>query len=253
MIPRIIHQTWKDKNIPEKWQKTVRSCKKVYYDCEYKLWTDEEMLEFVMKHYPWFVSTYLAYPHMIQRCDAFRYLVLYKIGGMYIDLDVGCKKRLNIEKYDLILAPSATVNTLTNSFMASAPDHPFMRKCIENLKGYSNRYNLLGRHLHVMMSTGPLYIQAMYNMYSMNSMNDNENKTNGIKIMKNEEYMGDCSECNKMINACDGGSYFYAVTGKSWIGMDTKLYEFVLCKRKLLIGLCMILIILFVKRRYLLK
>jgi len=46
-VPAIIHQTWKSKNIPEKWQKAQKSCIDLHPDYEYKLWTDEEGLELI--------------------------------------------------------------------------------------------------------------------------------------------------------------------------------------------------------------
>ena len=94
MIPKIIHQTWKDENIPEKWIDSVNSCKRVYSDFTYMLWTDEKMEEFIKNEHSWFYDTYMGYPHHIQRCDAFRYFVLYTYGGIYLDMDITCLKDL---------------------------------------------------------------------------------------------------------------------------------------------------------------
>ena len=45
MIPKIIHQTWKDNKIPDNWVNAVESCKLNGY--KYILWTDKTMDEFV--------------------------------------------------------------------------------------------------------------------------------------------------------------------------------------------------------------
>lgn len=47
------------------------------------------------EHYPWFLPTYRSYAYAIQRVDVVRYFLLHHYGGLYLDLDVGCKKRLD--------------------------------------------------------------------------------------------------------------------------------------------------------------
>ena len=102
MIPKIIHQTWKNETIPDKWKESVGSVKAHHKSYKYMLWTDKAMKEFVKKEYPEFYKTYNDYPNPIQRCDAFRFLVLYKYGGIYIDMDIGCKKSVySLLKYPL--------------------------------------------------------------------------------------------------------------------------------------------------------
>lgn len=44
------------------------------------------------KHYPSFLPTFDSYKYPIQRADAIRYFVLHRFGGIYMDLDVGCKR-----------------------------------------------------------------------------------------------------------------------------------------------------------------
>jgi len=56
-------------------------------DFVYCLWNHTELESFVADEYPWLLSTYLAYPYIIQRCDVARYLLLYRYGGTYVDLD----------------------------------------------------------------------------------------------------------------------------------------------------------------------
>ena len=44
------------------------------------------------EHYPWFLPTYQSYPYAIQRVDVLRYFLLHSLGGVYIDLDMGCRR-----------------------------------------------------------------------------------------------------------------------------------------------------------------
>lgn len=104
LIPKIIHQTFKNESIPELWQGPQQSCLDLHPDYEYKLWTDKKSREFIaaeyvetpsrlcdihtdFHRYPWFLETFDGYPYPIQRADAIRYFVLHHFGGIYIDLD----------------------------------------------------------------------------------------------------------------------------------------------------------------------
>lgn len=62
---------------------------------EYMLWTDASSREFIAEQYPWFLDTFDSYPYPIQRADAIRYFILHYYGGVYLDLDIGCLRRLD--------------------------------------------------------------------------------------------------------------------------------------------------------------
>ena len=70
-------------------------CRDLHPDYEYKLWTDAQSKEFVAQHYPHLLETFKSYPFNIQRADAIRYMVLEHYGGVYIDLDIICRRRLD--------------------------------------------------------------------------------------------------------------------------------------------------------------
>lgn len=46
-VPKILHQTWKTREIPEKWQAAQKSCVELHPDYEYRLWTDADSLQFI--------------------------------------------------------------------------------------------------------------------------------------------------------------------------------------------------------------
>ncbi len=46
-VPTIIHQTWRDRTIPDKWAAAQKSCKDLHPDFEWKLWTDADSLQFI--------------------------------------------------------------------------------------------------------------------------------------------------------------------------------------------------------------
>ena len=244
MIPKLIHQTWKTTEIPDEWKEAVSSCKSIHSGFEHIVWTDETMDTFVKTHYPSFYQTYVSYKYNIQRCDAFRYLVLYKYGGIYLDMDIICKNSLSkLLQYDMVLAHSSNVETsFTNSFLMVVPNHPFFKYCIDHLSENINKYQYFGKHLHVMYSTGPDFLNNMMKAYG--PIKDSYNLT------KNE-FAGDCTVCNESI--CKGGEYFSHIRGQSWNEIDSHIFNFLLCNKKEIIGGLVIvagLIFLLYKSRY---
>ena len=226
MIPKIILQTWKTREIPEQWQSAVESVKTTHPDYKYILWTHETMAEFVKSTYPDFYPTYLNYKYDIQRCDAFRYLVLYKYGGIYLDLDIVCKKNLDsLLTYDLVFAKSPNISaTYTNSFFMAAPHHLFLSYCIEQLPMYERSFVYFGKHNHIMHSTGPLFLTKM-----LSNLKKNQN----VYVLTKSEFAGDCSVCNE--TKCAGGTYFKHLVGNSWNSWDSSLYNIILCRYKWLL------------------
>ncbi len=86
-VPKIIHQTYANESIPERWREPQASCRRLHDDYHYRLWTDALARELIASEYPWFLDTFDHYPYPIQRADAIRYFVLAHYGGIYIDLD----------------------------------------------------------------------------------------------------------------------------------------------------------------------
>ncbi len=246
MIPPILHQTWKNKDVPEQWQGSYKSCQKELAAFERKLWTDAEMEEFVKVNYPDMYETYMGYPHHIQRCDSFRYMLLYKVGGVYLDLDTVCRQSITpLLNYDVVLARSPNMGKyVTNSLLMTAPGHPFFRYVIEQLKNYKDSYGWFSKHFHVLNSTGPIFFTNVYHSYV---------KLNGpipnSYVLTKEEFSGNCSVCS---DTCSGGTYFSHVVGRSWNSWDSQFFNYFLCNWKMSVLILLVLVaaaVYYLKRR----
>jgi mannosyltransferase OCH1-like enzyme len=55
---------------------------------EYMLFSDLEQKQWVQKTYPLVYSYYMDFKYDIQRCDFWKFLVIYHYGGFYFDADV---------------------------------------------------------------------------------------------------------------------------------------------------------------------
>ncbi|HEY8894747.1 MAG TPA: glycosyltransferase, partial [Niastella sp.] len=135
-IPKIIHQTWKTDELPYPFNLLADTWKELHPDHEYKLWTDTMIREFIEEHFPVFLAKYDRYPRHIQRIDAFRYFLLLKEGGMYIDIDFECLTNISVllQNTSCVIGKEPQIHCdrfaqqmiLCNAFMASTPGNAFM-------------------------------------------------------------------------------------------------------------------------------
>lgn len=168
MIPKIIHQTWKDNNIPKKWKDYHQTWKRHFPENEYKhiLWTDENNRNFIKNNYNWFLETYDNYPRNIQRADAIRYFILYHYGGIYADLD--CEVRENfyddLDQNNINIAESPFHdNCLMNNLMASNKDNQTWKIVFKQLEKNKNI-------LMTGASTGPGLLNDSFTTNEINTL-----------------------------------------------------------------------------------
>lgn len=165
-IPRIIHQTWKSDVLPKKGRQSFRECREGMPDYEYMLWTDELALEFVKKHYSAQLHMYENYPHPIQRADAIRYFVLHHFGGIYMDLDIGCRRRMDPllqGDWEVVLPVTKPVG-VSNDLIFSSKGNAFMDDTVHGLAAFNHFYIM--HYPTVMFSTGPMFLSAQIGKYS---------------------------------------------------------------------------------------
>ncbi|MBP2550711.1 hypothetical protein J2858_003651 [Neorhizobium galegae] len=172
-IPRIIHQTWKTRQVPpdmgdpESWITHNPGW-------EYHFWTDEDLLAFFKKERPDLLDLYLSYGRPVQRADLARYCILQRFGGLYADVDTRCLASLEPLAGDprVILCEEparhwqpALVRGLDrlwfNGTMASPPGHPFWSGVIDLCRLMAER-----RHGDVLETTGPLVLTAAVRDYA---------------------------------------------------------------------------------------
>jgi len=204
LIPKIIHQTYINESIPAQWKEGQQACIDLHEDYEYILWTDAKSREFIAAEYPWFLETFDNYPFPIERADTIRYFVLSYYGGIYIDLDDGCNRRL-----DPLLSYPAwlrfTVPTgISNDAMGSVPQHPFFLRTVESLQAYNR--NWLMPYITVMYSTGPLFLSVIWKEY----MRETRPAEEHVRILMPDEYKG------------HAWSFFNISKGSSWHGKDAQ-------------------------------
>lgn len=177
---KIIHQVWFD-NIQSR-----RETKKAFKKYEpyrqtwikknptwyYHVWNKEESKKFMKMFYPDFLDLFKKYKYSIQCCDAIRYFILHRYGGLYVDMDSECLKPLDDmrNKYNKDIYFVETQNTVvgfgvSNCLMFSTPNHPFWKSLFIELAQSINTPWYYTRHMIILYSAGPAFINRMYHKY----------------------------------------------------------------------------------------
>ena len=225
MIPKIIHQTWKNNKIPHKWIKSKLMWKKYHPDWKYILWTDKMIRNYIKLKYPEFLELFDSYKYNIQRVDMIRYFILKDFGGIYSDLDLYPTE--NLDKWfqdnnEVYLVFSGNVyGCITNSFMASKKRAPFWDEILKNLHNKVPWFCII-KHLEIMYSTGPMFVTNVAKKY---------NKV--IGILPRVCFMA--YDSNEDFNVKKDGALLLPLEGKSWNSIDSHILNFINKYKKIII------------------
>jgi mannosyltransferase OCH1-like enzyme len=165
MIPRIIHQTWKTKDVPKQWMHLQQKVIFLHPDWEYRLWTDKDCDTFVKREFPDFYSIYNSFPKNMMRADAIRYLIMYRIGGLYLDLDYELLSRFDPKDAKLILPKNRSKfwgdssDGIGTAIFASEPGQRFWKDVIDELKSSAGSYD---SNVDVVGTTGPKFLTRVF-------------------------------------------------------------------------------------------
>ena len=97
-IPKTIHQTYPTKNVNKDIQNNINTLKRLNPGYEYRLYDDNDIIKFIKNNYDdYILETYnkINPEYGPARTDYFRYLLLYKEGGIYLDIKSSCEKPFN--------------------------------------------------------------------------------------------------------------------------------------------------------------
>ena len=101
----------------------------------------------------------------IMQVDMFRYFLMYKYGGLYVDMDYRFLKKYDLLDYKVVLPISRDDPIcLSNCIMASEPNHPFWKILMDTLFT-TNRTGNFDKKNSVLISTGPKFVTEMWKKY----------------------------------------------------------------------------------------
>ena len=178
-IPLVIYQTWHTKSLPPKMAECVDKLKRENPEFEHHLYDDADCREFIHSNFD--ISILETYDRLIPgayKADLWRYCILYKNGGIYLDIKFQCENGFKLtefakqdETYVLdqpFSMPTVTVNEeisiinqtnyydvvkrniytwknkqmgIYNAVMATKPNNPVILRCIKRIvDNVKNRY-----------------------------------------------------------------------------------------------------------------
>ncbi len=173
-IPKIIHQTYKNHNLPETYRICQREIKRLHPDFEYRFYTDQDMDVLMKTEFPEYYDKFNVLSRMIMKIDMFRYFLMYKYGGLYVDMDYYMFKPFDLLEYDVVIPCNKEDSygksiCLGNCIFASCRGHKFWKILMDTLftidrtkKEYSYDKNIDENSL----GTGPMFVYSRWREYS---------------------------------------------------------------------------------------
>jgi mannosyltransferase OCH1-like enzyme len=193
-IPRIVHQTSKSRCVTPAVADAASKWK--FANWSYYFYDDESIARFLR-------TEYRSFPHLEMvatkcllygalRADLFRYLVLYRYGGIYADIDAAPTNFTPDEFMDGSTDGLFVVeqyHLLSQYFMAMSPKHPLMWYAIQH-----SLVNLLqlpdtGR-ASASMVTGPHALHFAFTSFRRDAGAHVDPATSGFKPVKAGTYVG---------------------------------------------------------------
>jgi hypothetical protein len=183
-IPKLIHQTNSHRDLPPEVVRNMAAMRLLNPGWTHNFYDDDDRVAFIRNEYgPQVLDYYLRIgkEYGAARADLFRYLALYRLGGVYLDLKSGASR-----PFDEVLLPDDAYllsqwrnENGTNFagwgihpelrkipggeyqqwFIIAVPGHPFLRSVIERVLGNIDHYipglHRTGAHA-VFRVTGPI-------------------------------------------------------------------------------------------------
>jgi mannosyltransferase OCH1-like enzyme len=212
IIPLNIFQTWHTKEMPTKMLDTVELLKRQNPEFKHYLYDDDECREFIKENFPEEVlNAYNSLIPLAYKADLWRYCILYKEGGIYLDvkyLPYNEFKFINLtEKEHFVLdLPSCNtgVSGIYNALMVCLPGNKILLEAINQIvENVANNY--YGKCW--LEPTGPLLLskyfsdtykkslELKHNHLSLNDQDDKVITYNAYNILK--VYKGYFNERNQ--------------------------------------------------------
>lgn len=89
-IPKIIWQTINTNKVPVYMKSYPDTWINLNPEYEYRFLDDNDIIDFIKKDFPEYLEGYKKLKYGASKADLWRYLIIYKYGGVYADMDCKC-------------------------------------------------------------------------------------------------------------------------------------------------------------------
>ena len=248
MIPNIIHQIWIQgyDQIPPKLKNYHKTCQSINNDFRHMFWTEDQIQELLLNSFGLdYVDLYNYYKVPAQKADFARYAILYVWGGIYLDMDIVCRKNLKpFLRYKLFFTRNkisfSMYQRYPTTIIGAVKHHPMFAVLFENIFSRRNQSH------KIIYSTGPKLFYDSVKKY-VQMTNDNDVMVIDPKYMHPCE-IADSDSCPHICQDC----YVAHISHLSW-SMKLRVLKFILKNITVLsltfiLALIILIIILFWKK-----
>jgi mannosyltransferase OCH1-like enzyme len=185
---------------------------------------------------------YKKYPYIIQKCDAVRYFILHRYGGLYVDMDYFCNKSWTeiLNKYNGDIYFVQTPNNtgfdkihISNSLMYSKAGHIFWNRLFIELEIKKEVPYYYSKHLVIMFTTGPGILNRFFNIYKIRDK---------LNFYPYEIFHPYGLNLEPKIASKDSNIYAFHIQDGSWHNTDTLILNFLYQEYKILLFILLILL-----------
>ena len=174
-VPLILYHSWHSNKVPAKMAENIYSTLKENPEFDYYLYSDEKSLEYIKGNFDeTVVNAFETLKPGAYKSDLWRYCILYKTGGVYIDIKykpleslVSMLKRtpnIYVRDRDFFGA----LKCIYNGFMAAPPGNMIFKYCIDDIV---NNCKLKLYNMNSIDVTGPCVLGRMLAKYEPNTVN----------------------------------------------------------------------------------
>ena len=136
-IPKNIFQTFKTKKLPLITRWHIWNMKRMNPEYQYNLYDDQDIKDFFKEEFaPEYLKAYNKLTIGAAKADFFRYAILYKKGGVYLDIDSGMTKplkKLILPDDVALISRERHVHLYCQWALIFDKGHPFLQRTLEHV------------------------------------------------------------------------------------------------------------------------
>jgi mannosyltransferase OCH1-like enzyme len=159
-VPLNIYQTWYTTNVPPKMKENIDNLVKMNPDFNYYLYSDKQCKQFIKDNFEQDVlDAFNRFKPGAYKADLWRYCILYKLGGIYLDIKFNTTIPLNsvlsdnpeIFVIDIQASSDLCESKLSvyNGVLASPPGNIIFKDCIDAIVACSKEKCYKGTYLSI--------------------------------------------------------------------------------------------------------
>jgi|GEM_PF-1658550 len=159
-IPKIIWQTINTNRVPDYIKSYADSWIGLNPEYEYRFFDDNDIITFISTDFPDYLDGYKRLKYGASKADLWRYLIIYKFGGVYADMDCKCLTPLRkwIDPKASFVTQLGINKDICQWLIMSVPQNPVFLKAAKKTLQNSENNNCTTTHYGFEYSTNKLLI-----------------------------------------------------------------------------------------------